>query len=97
MVVSGLLKIETVAWNLSSGLPVQDFPSQRLPTPGRLQLRAQHTQEKQRQGLSQQVRVGRKIRREIALNMSAVKRQTRQPFATKIRCALRSTNNVESP
>ena len=80
MIVSRLLEMKTVGLDLMLRLPQDNFPSQGLPMFCPRDFRAQHPEKEQRDRFSQQMRIRRKIGRQVTLNMAAVQSLGTKPF-----------------
>src|SRR5579863_35970 len=83
VVVGGLLEMKTVGLHLPLALLHNDFPAPGLPATRGRKLRAKNSQKKQTHSLTEQMRVGRKIGGEIAVDMPPVAGQSLQPLVAK--------------
>src|SRR5271170_4355165 len=76
--------MKAVATDLPLALLHDDLPTEGLPACGARKLRAQHAQKKQADSLAEQMRIGRKISRKIALEVASVAAQAAQPLVAKV-------------
>src|ERR1700722_10176142 len=97
VIIGGLLKVKSVQSDLPGRLLQNDLPPEPFPVLGGGQFRTQDSQEKQGNAFSKQVRVGREIGREVAFDISAMQRQTAEPFISEIRHSRRSLQQVIRP
>src|SRR5437016_13454139 len=91
VIVGGLLKIEAVGRHLLLGRRQYDFPAALPPPFGSWKFREQYSQKKERNGLAHQMGVGRKICREVGLDMPSAGGQCPYPFAAHLGCHCRRT------
>ena len=84
VVVSGLLKVESVVPDLLRSLTFKDFPPASLPPRSRSHARKESPQKEQSQSLTEKVCIGRKICGQISFDVSSAQAQGGVPLSPQL-------------